>query len=219
MRNSKMLMAAAAGVIAGALALVLRTGTGGSPSAVSREVPEQVGRTLAQEAVALLGPGGKLTLIARDTSEFPQAAVDLALKGFGREVTKNGATVSATKLFSVDPLRIVQVPPGDFFELIRRAGPGDVIVSFMGPPLLTEEQRVALGDIKPKIVAFCSGSMPAYVDLRLLAEQKLLHAAVLSRVPTNSAGALRSQEHFDALYVRADSGDLLNADAVRGGSR
>ena len=83
MRNSKVVMAAAAGVIAGALALVLRTGTGGSPSAVSREVPEQVGRTLAQEAVALLGPGGKLTLIARDTSEFPQAAVDLALKGLG----------------------------------------------------------------------------------------------------------------------------------------
>ena len=218
MRNSKVVMAAAAGVIAGALALILRMGTGGSVPAISREVPEQVGRTLAQEAVKLLGPGGKLTLIARDTTEFPQAAVDLARASFAHEIAKNGVTVSTTKLFTVDPLRIVQVPPGDFFDLIRRAAPGDVIVSFMGPPLLTEEQRVALGDIKPKIVAFCSGSTPAYVDLRLLAEQRLLHAAVLSGVLANSAGANRNKEHFDQLYLRADTAALLNSAAPKGGN-
>lgn len=218
MRNSKVVMAVAAGIMAGALAVSLSTVAGGPTPSVAAEVPEQVGRALAQEALKLLGTGGKLTLLARDTTEFPQAAVDLARESFVREVSKNGGSVASVRQFAVDPLRIVQVPPGDFFEALRRAGVGDVIASFMGPPLLTEEQRTALGDIKPKVVAFCSGAMPAYVDLRLLAEQQLLHAAVLSRLTEGAGQAKPAQETFDALYQRVDAAALLIPPSASKGS-
>lgn len=218
MRNSKVVMVVAAGIMAGALAVSLATVSGGPTPSVAAEVPEQVGRALAQEALKLLGPGGKVTLLARDTTEFPQAAVDLARESFLHEVSKSGGTVATVRQFAVDPLRIVQVPPGDFFEAIRRAGVGDVIASFMGPPLLTEEQRLALGDIKPKVVAFCSGAMPTYVDLRLLAEQRLLHASVLSRLSDSPEHAKPAKETFDALYQRADAAALLSPSSPPKGS-
>ena len=77
----------------------------------------------------------------------------------------------------------------------------------MGPPLLNDEQRLALGEVKPQIVAFCPGNLPAYIDLRLLAERHLLHAAVLGRsLPAKAAPPLL--ETFDNLYVRASAADL-----------
>jgi hypothetical protein len=79
---------------------------------------------------------------------------------------------------SIDPLRPVDVPAGDFYEILRRSTEKHVIVSLMGPPLLTDEQLDKLGAIKPKVVAFCSGSIGGKVDLSLLFKAKLVHAAV-----------------------------------------
>src|SRR5207249_10552895 len=136
---------------------------------------------------------------------FKQPAADIQLNSFKKELRRGGGTIAATQLIQVDPLRPLEVPPGDFFEWIRKAPPGSVIVSFMGPPLLTEEQRSQLGVIKPKIVAFCSGNLPDYVDLRALFDRQLLHAAVVSRrnsePPPSKAKAWTGS--FDQLYMTA----------------
>jgi len=185
----------------------------GMPPRVDRKLHEDLGQALAQEALKLLGPTGKVTVITRDTGSFPQPATDLSLASFTRAIGKAGATLKAVQALQEDPLRPVQVPPGDFFELIRRGATGDVLVSFMGPPLLLPEQRAVLGEIKPWIVAFCSGSQPEQLNLRLLAEQNLLHAAVLSR-PFRKL--VPGRESFADLYVRAEAAELVKPLALAG---
>src|SRR5438093_1075733 len=179
------------------------------PSSPDRKLHTAIGKAMAREALNLLADGGQILVITRDTTAFRQPAADILLGSFKKEVRKAHATIAATQLIQVDPLRPVQVPSGDFVELIRKAPSGSVIVSFMGPPLLTEEQRSQLGAIKPRIVAFCSGNLPDYVDLRALFDRQLLHAAVVSRrnsePPPSKAKAWTGS--FDQLYMTATAAD------------
>ncbi len=216
MKDSKPVSIAAGGVLLVSLG-ALFVFWGGMPPRVDTRVHEEIGRALAQEALQLLKPGGKIAVVTRDTDAFKQPAADISLQSFAREVGRAGASLAAVQKLQDDPLRPVQVPGGDFFELIRRGAAGDVIVSFMGPPLLTEEQRSSLGEIKPRIVAFCPGNLPAYINLRLLAEQKLLHAALLSRPQKpGPATAAATQATFNDLYVRADAAQLVRLPALAG---
>jgi hypothetical protein len=113
-------------------------------------------------------------------------------------------------LIQVDPLRPVAVPPGDFFELIRRSSAEHVLVSLLGPPLLTEEQRNRLGRVKPKIVAFCSGSVAENIHLRQLFDAGLLHAAIVNKPPSATAiGNHQSvPDTFDQLYLAVRAANL-----------
>lgn len=156
------------------------------PPGEDRAIPERIGREMAAEALRLRGANGRIVVLARDTEEFPQKSVDVALASFQAELGRSGTKAEAVRRFQVDPLRMVQVPPGDFFELMRRSKAGDVLVSFMGPPLLSEQQRSTLGDIQPKVVAFCPGYLPRYINLALMAERGLLHGGVIAR--TDASG-------------------------------
>lgn len=177
---------------------------------INRTLHAAIGKALAKEALSLLGPGGQITVITRDTEAFPQPAMDVLLASFRREVRRADATIAATQLVQADPLRPVDVPSGDFFELIRRSPPGHVIVSLLGPPLLREEQRTKLGSVQPKVVAFCSGSLAETIDLRQLFNSGLLHVAVISR-PVLSFGAdtpPKTPYGFDRLYTIVGAVDL-----------
>jgi hypothetical protein len=110
------------------------------------------------------------------------------------------------QLLQVDPLRPLELPSGDFVELLRRGVAGDVIVSFMGPPLLSDEQRAAVAGSKAKVIAFCPGGFSDFVDLKKLAEQGLLHVAIISRPFKGQPARPLAEERFDTLYMRADLG-------------
>ena len=142
---------------------------------------EAVGWVMARQALSFLKPGGHITVISRDTSVFKQPALDHQLASFQATLEKAHVAPATVQALQVDPLRPVEVPAGDFYECMRKASPGGVIVSFMGPPLLTEAQRGQLGEIKPKIVAFCAASLPDPAYLKVLFDQGLLHAAVVGR--------------------------------------
>ena len=148
MRNSKATAVLAVMVMVASSAAIFLTVSGGSPRFDAR-LHEDIGRALAADALKLLGPGGHITVVTRDTGTFPQPAADLVLGSFTQAVRKDGRAVPTVQALQVDPLRPLQVPPGDLHELIRRGAAGDVIVSLMGPPWLSEEQRGSLGEIKP----------------------------------------------------------------------
>jgi len=188
---------------------------------IDRKLHQATGRALAFEALGILKPGGRITLITRDTATFPQPAMDILLDSFTREIRRAGAVVASTHFVQVDPLRPVEVPPGDFFELIRRASAEHVIVSFMGPPLLSEEQRNQLGRVKPKIVAFCSGNLAENIDLSRLFDAGLLHAAVVSRRGSSAAGDTprKIPEAFDDLYTTVTARDLSKLPAHLGAAQ
>src|SRR6266446_6933457 len=129
--------------------------------------PEQaLGQVLAEEAAKLLSGGGRLTVITRDPSAFQNPASALQLEGFYAELKKSKLTVAATNIVQQDPLRLVRVPPAAFVDVMRKLGENDVIVSFLGPPVLNDEQKARLGEKRPHVVAVCSGWLPRQVDLK-----------------------------------------------------
>ena len=177
---------------------------------IDRQLHTAIGKTLAKEALGLLGQGGQIAVIARDTESFRQPAIDILLQSFKREIARANASISATQWVQADPLRPVEVPPGDFFELIRRSPAEHVIVSLLGPPLLTEEQRNKLGRVKPKIVAFCSGNLAEKIDLSQLFGAGLLHSAVVNRrVPPEATGNRpTTPKSFEQLYMTIKAADV-----------
>jgi hypothetical protein len=211
-RDSKTIAVIAGSTALGSWALIYFTAHGGGGPGINPKPHEAAGSVLAQQALTLLKPGGQITVIARDTSTFKNPASDILLRSFRKTIEQGGGSVASLQLLQVDPLRPVEVPGGDFFERIRKTPKGNVIVSLMGPPLLSETQRKQLGEINPAIVAFCSGSLCEQVDLRTLFDEGLLHAAVVSRrTPTTAAsppGDLRGW--FDQWFVAVTAGNVGN---------
>ena len=214
MRNSRAAEIISVLTTLGSLAVII-FGTCEWPPSTNRRLHEAIGRTMAQQALRLLGKGGQIKVIARDTAAFKQPAADFQLQSFKKEVRRAGVAIAAMQLLQVDPLRPLQVPPGDFFELIRKAPSGSVIVSFMGPPLLSDEQRVELGGTKARIIAFCSGDLADHVDLRTLFDRQLLHAAVVSRRSAADPRNSKPAESFDQLYMSVTAADLSALPAPR----
>ena len=167
-------------------AIILSSWEFGPP--VDRKLHSEIGRVLAKEALSLLRPGGQITVITRDTEAFPQPALDILLKSFQQEVRRGGKITVGTQTIQLDPLRPVEVPPGDFYELIRRSTAERIIVSFLGPPVLSKEQRGALGRVKPKIIAFCSGNLAETLDLSELFSAGLLQVALINRPASPATG-------------------------------
>jgi hypothetical protein len=167
------------------------------PPRLNASLHREIGAAMAKATLDLCKPGGKVVVIKRDTAEFPQPASDAQFTAFEKELRRAKVPIESIHLLQLDPLRPTMVPPGDFFEMIRKAAAGTVIVSFMGPPLLSDEQRAALREIRPKIVAFCAGMIPSEVNVAMLFKQNLLHAAILAKHPIH-AGA--KQSTFPQLY-------------------
>ena len=213
MRDSRITATVALAVTLGASASIYFSVWGGFGPGIDRASHEASGSMLAQQALSLLKSGGEITVITRDTSTFKNPASDIQLESFRKQLRAARAPIHSILALQVDPLRPVQVPPGDFFELIRHTPQGGVIVSFMGPPLLSEAQRLQLGKLKPAIVAFCPGTMPSVLDLNALFRQGLLDVAVVET--TSLAGSLRegatrsgNSGHSFAAISRANLAEL-----------
>lgn len=170
-----------------------------APPRPDRALATAIGETLAREALQFTRPGGRVTVITRDTSEFKQPAMDVTLRALRRGLERGGVATVTKQTIQLDPLRPVEVPAGDFYELIRRSGADHVIVSLLGPPMLNEDQWVRLGAVKPKIVAFYSGNLAETMDLRRLFDAGLLHAAVVNKPP--SGPRPKPARSFDELYT------------------
>jgi hypothetical protein len=181
---------------------------------------EGLGQAVAQEAIKLLGSGGRVVLIARDTATFVNPATDAQLNSFVRTLKRSGARIGATNLIKLDPLRVMSVPPGDFFQILKKGSDADVVVSFLGPPILSDEQAGKLGNRAPKVVAVCSEGIPSEANLKRLFEQKMLQTAMISRrtFAASPPASSRPQNWFDYLFevvTPANFSEWLAAPATR----
>lgn len=187
------------------------------PPPIDRRLHNKVGEILALEAIKLLEPGARLIVIARAKEPFKVPAAAAQLDSFLRTIEKSGKTVSSTRLLKLDPLRVASVPPGDFFELLRQARSNDVIVSFLGPPLINDDQLNRLAGKRPRVLALCS-AMPAQVDLRKMFERQLLLTAVISRTnaPPGPASDTAAQAAFDQMFQVITPANVSQLPAVGG---
>jgi hypothetical protein len=215
MRDSKAVNVIAGLVALGASAAILISLRGGFPPRPNPKPHQAAGWMLARQALGLLKPGGQIIIVARDTAAFKNPATEIQLASFKKELRKARAVIGSIRAIQIDPLKPTEAPPGDFFELIRHAPAENVIVSFMGPPLLSETQAGQLGAAKPGIVAFCSGSLPDQIDLRWFFERGLLQAAVLSRRNPLASQPKDLQGWFDRSFVAVTTADDPNL-AARG---
>ena len=213
MRDSKVIQSLAGLVTLGAAASLCLTWQGGCVPHLDSRSHEAAGWFLAQQALRHLQPGGQVVVITRDTTTFKNPATEVLLAGLLKTLRKARVTAGSIRSLQVDPLRPVEVPPGDFQELIRKAPKGSVIVSLMGPPpLLSSVQRQHLEETKPAIVAFCPGNLPERANLPALFEQGLLQTAVISRrnPPSSSTGPKSLQGWFDHAFVAITSADAAS---------
>jgi hypothetical protein len=160
---------------------------------------EALGSEMATETLKLLGPAGRIFVITRETTAFDNPGVVAQLKSFHQSLKKAGATVAATNLIKVDPLRLVAVPPGEFFEILRKGSENDAVASFLGPPTLSRAQIAKLGARHPRVVAVCS---PVRSDLKTIFADQLLHTAIVYRrvVPSRSPPMDTPSAWFAHLY-------------------
>lgn len=208
MRDNKLIGALAGVTTVGSCLAIALYFTGGFGPSIDPAPHRAVGRVLAQQALSLLKPGGKITVITRDTVEFQNPAADIQFASFRDELLRARLKIDSIEALQVDPLHPVGVPAGDFFQLIRKGTKGSVIVSFMGPPALTDTQIAQLGQVQPSIVSFCPGPVREQVDLRSLFMRGLLHAAVVSKRNVVVAEPASEREVFERRFVAVTSGNL-----------
>lgn len=197
--------------VLGAAALLLFWGGLAGPGARRDDAQySAAGTAMAQAAIGALGPGGKIWLLARDTASFPQPAADIQLTAFERKVREAGVEVAGRRLIQMDPLRPMHTPVGDFLEYARKGRTGDVVVSLVGAPELSDEQLESLGASKAVAVLFCPGLISYPGGLRGMFEQRTLRAAILSR-PLSTNGIVHGRagaETFEDLYLTVTSTNL-----------
>jgi hypothetical protein len=103
------------------------------------------------------------------------------------------------------------------FDVLRKSSKGDVVVSLLGPVLLPEDQRLALGHPKASVIAFCPGSSAEVLDPAQLASMGMLHGAVLALPPSNDPKqSAKKPDSFEALYCRMDSKALIQKTKTQG---
>jgi hypothetical protein len=216
MRNRKVIQALASLVTLGSVIAMVITFRGGFSPGIESQPHQAAGWSMARQTLSLLKPGGQVLVITRDTTEFKNPATDIQLASFKKEMKRAKVSISAVQALQTDALRPMEVPSGDFMNWIHNSPEGSVIVSFMGPPVLSAPQRKQLGEIKTAIVAFCPGSWPDRISLRSLFEQDLLDAAIVSRrnQPSSATKPHNMQAWFDQnfmLVTAANVGDQLAA--------
>jgi hypothetical protein len=142
-----------------------------------------LGEALADLAGKSAVRGGRITLIAPDPSIGKWPAVEAQLKGFYRGLRRANVQLSATNLIKLDPIRLARVPSQEFMKMIRKQSDADLIVSLLGPPIPTPEERAQLPAKHARVIASCTGELPRQVNLKSLFEGQLLEAAIISRQP------------------------------------
>ena len=202
MRDNTVIQTVALATILGSAAAILLIEHGGFGPGIKAGTPQATGAELARQAVSFLKPGGQIMVINRATTMYQNPATDLQMKGFQRELARTHNQIGTVQTLQLDPLRPIEVPVGDFQNWIHLAASGDVIVSFLGPPLLSQAQVRQLGEIKPAIVAFCPGNWPNQLDFRPLFGNGLLRSAILSRhgQEAGRSNPNNSRAEFDANY-------------------
>ncbi len=172
-----------------------------SPPSIDARPHRGLGEAMAAEALKLMEGDARLMVITRDHDSFILPATEVQLDSFRKAVGAAGRKIHTTRAMKVDPLRVVSVPPGDFYEMLRQGKDNDVIVSFLGPPALSADQLAKLGTKRCRVVALCPGATPARTDLRDAFQQKLLHAAIISRPDAPArAGAGDSRAAFEQMF-------------------
>src|SRR5438477_6493871 len=88
-----------------------------------------LGRVIAEEALKARSEGGRVMVVGRDTSTQKNPYADAELKTLQDTLKNSRGVVAIIRLVKLNPIRLVAVAPGDFFEVLKKCSENDVVVS------------------------------------------------------------------------------------------
>ncbi len=163
-----------------------------------------VGQVMAEETAKLLDNKGEVVIVAMDTKKMKIPHVEAQLKTFNDTLKKQGGvTVMATESLSAEALGMVGPEMGlssdNFFKVLEKYPNASAIVSFVGAPMLKDDEIARLPANTPKIVAFSAMGM----GLKKLFEENVIQVAIVPNFeakpgPQKKPETLR--EWFDQYY-------------------
>jgi hypothetical protein len=180
-------------------------------------IHDAIGEVMGQEVLKLSGGKGRVVLIQRDSRTTHSPASDAQVRALARVLRAGGSQIAVTNVMKVDPLRVPSVPPGDFFQILKKAAEGDVVVSLLGPPALTDQMAGKLDASGAKVVALCAGAVPRTVNLKELFQKNLLNVAVVDRPspPALTGDGATGRALFDRYYQVITAANAGEADPGR----
>lgn len=184
--------------IAGSVIWILRDETKGPDE--STALHRRVGEVLAEQTAHVVGPKGKVVIIAMDTAQEPELKTQM--EAFRAKLKVLGDYESKEQELDTKDQPKYGVGNGlsarRFVRIVKKNLDADAIVSFVGAPKLSEED---FGELKkrPRFVAESRGSD----HLPPLFENKVIEVAVVSRFVFPAPGPIdptTPQEWFDKRY-------------------
>ncbi len=163
------------------------TGLSNGPEAFDLGPYQALGMGTAEETAKLLGNKGQVVVIAPDTSESKNPAVESELSYFQKTVKKSGLTIASTMRFKVTPMESMALGgavSADRFlkELQSHPNVGAVVLFCAFPPLAPQDYDVLKKSGAKVVVA--SGYLPSY---RNLLSAQLIQVAIVPRFDSAEA--------------------------------
>lgn len=175
-----------------------------------------VSEVLADETAKLVGPsGGSIVVVALDTKKSKMPTVEAQLNAFTAAIKKKG-NITIASVEGLSPEKMAEVGPemglpSDLFHqvLAKNAG-AKAIVSFLGAPMLKDDEIAKLPQAMPKLIAFASFGM----GLKKLFDEHVIQVAIVPNFEPNPNPAKKpstSREWFDQYYkvVTKETADKL----------
>ena len=185
------------------LALILAIGGVIAFIAHGRRAPKQVDllgdnvpAVLAEEAAKLLNPQGQVVVVALEASAVP--GVPSRLDIF-RQHLKQLKAATIVGVETIPPQVLTGIPAAVYFETLKKFPEADVLVSFIGPPELTDADQARLGQKLPKVVAFSQSP----INAGALFQRGALSVLIMPRASRSKVAVAQfktAREKFDHNY-------------------
>jgi hypothetical protein len=210
MAKQKILVLTSILAIAGAAAWIYYHQPG-APQRFELGPYQALGYGTGEETAKLLGKKGGVVVVAPDSSQSPNPAVDGELSSFQEALRKNGLTVVEAVRFKLTPQERMgtggAIPADQFHSLLRRhANVGAVVLFCAFPPLAGQDYEAIKQSPAKMIVA--SGYLPGY---RRLLETRVIHLAIVPRFDRTSSPARTPQtlrEWFESDFAMFTTDNL-----------
>jgi len=174
--------------IAGAAVWIYRSQSGASQK-FDLSPYNALGAGAAEETAKLLGNKGQVVVIAPDTSQFKNPAVEGELNSFQKTLKKSGLTIAAAVRFKLTPMESMAtgggVPRDQFLKVLQSHPNVGAVVLFCGFPRFAPQDYDALKQSRTKFVV-ASGYVPGY---RNLLDAQVIHLAIVPQFDRSTAPA------------------------------
>jgi len=205
-KQSKKLIGSVVAIIVASIILVIyftRSG-GGHESTVATAPLAALGQVTAEETAKLLENKGRIAVVAhgpKDCIVNPSLAEEL--KSFQKTIKQQpGIAVVATETIEQNPDSSSALGLGGdvFVDLLKKNPDVDAIVSFVGPPVFSDNAQIQ--ELPPKLPKFIAVSLTG-VELKPLFQADMVQLAIIRRLgaaPASSPEPKTSRELFDRHY-------------------